>query len=118
MNHVVNLLMIILLVSCSPGPCDALPTSFTTSVSASNAIQEASFQVEEQIDNNRSSWIRGAKYLSCNGEDGYLLIETDRVSYIHSGVPRYLWENFKAAPSLGRFYNTNLKGQYQLNLKI
>ena len=37
--------------------------------------------------------------------------------YIFKGVPKYLWEEFKVAPSYGKFYHQFIKGKYYFYLQ-
>ncbi len=37
--------------------------------------------------------------------------------YIFDGIPPHVWQEFKDAPSLGRYYNENIRGRYRLNLR-
>jgi len=65
----------------------------------------------EQIDTSRSSWITGAEYFEANGH-GYLILGMNGKDYTFEGVPPDVWEGFKAAPSLGGYYNANIRGRY------
>ncbi len=96
--------------------CNNLPTSFKSYDDARTQIGSAQFAFTDVADASRSSWIRGAKYLSCDKSDGFLIISTDRGLYIHQNVPLNIWYAFKSANSLGSYYNSNLKGRYQLRL--
>ena len=59
---------------------------------------------------------KGASYYSCDGQTGYLIIETDKQPYIHAGVPSSAWNGFKIASSFGSYFDHNIKGRYRLNL--
>ena len=80
-------------------------------------VKDAKFKVYESVDTDKSSWIRGAYYYSCDGQSGFLIIETDKRPYIHAGVPLSAWNGFKTASSLGSYYDHNIKGRYRLYLK-
>jgi len=54
----------------------------------------------ETTDTGRSSWITSAEYYEAGGR-GYLILGMNGRPYIFSGVPPDVWEEFKAAPSLG-----------------
>lgn len=69
----------------------------------------------ESIDTSRSSWIYGAEYFYANGE-GFLIINMSGKDYIFRGVPESVWEGFRNAPSLGRYYNRYIKGRYYFQL--
>jgi hypothetical protein len=70
----------------------------------------------ESIDARRSSWITSAEYFPADGR-GYLILGMTGRPYIFAGVPLQVWQEFKDAPSLGRYYNQNIRGRYRLNLQ-
>ena len=68
----------------------------------------------ESINTSRSSWITSAEYFPADGR-GYLILAMQGRAYIFAGVPVEVWQEFKSAPSLGRYYNRSIRGQYRLN---
>ena len=76
-------------------------------------IEEIDFEYHDTADTSESSWIREAKYYSCDGELGYFMLETDDKVYLHKDVPLRLWLGFKRSNSYGRFYNDQLKRKYE-----
>lgn len=77
-------------------------------------MQSVDFNFIDDLDTSGSSWIRSAKYYSCDNIVGYLIFTTDKKEYIHINVPLEVWQQFKEASSFGRFYNQNIKYKYQL----
>jgi KTSC domain len=69
----------------------------------------------ESFDTGRSSWITSAEYFPAEGR-GYLILGMRGRPYIFAGVPAPVWQGFKEAPSLGRYYNENIRGRYRLDL--
>lgn len=96
--------------------CENLPQSFTSYTEAKKQIKSAKFKIKEEAITERSSWIRGATYFSCDGETGCFLFKTDSKEYIYKGVPYTIWNGFKKAESLGRYYNNYIKDKYKLTL--
>lgn len=94
--------------------CEQLPASFGSYNTALTQVHAATFPISENIDTYTSSWIRSARFRSCDGDSGFLIISTDQRDYIHLSVPMSLWEGFKNAQSYGSYYNRNLKGRYSL----
>ncbi len=93
--------------------CDV---SFSTYSQAVKYVQSHSFKLTDEIDCNRSSWIRSAKYYSCDGETGFMIFTTDTYIYIHKELPIDIWDEWKEASSLGSFYNENIKHRYHMYL--
>lgn len=101
-------------MSCNSQSCNDLPTQFNSYQQAKKEIKSANFKIEENINTSRSTFVEGASYYSCDGQIGYLLIKIRNTEYIHQNVPITLWKNFKQADSFGKFYNLNIKGNYNL----
>lgn len=101
----------------SSSDCDDLPGSYSSYEEAHDLILNAKYSFTDECNTSRSSWIRSAEFLSCDGNTGFFVFGTDKKRYIHQDVPLSVWNNFCSAESLGRYYNQNLKGNYQLKLK-
>jgi len=106
------LILSTLLFACTTQDCNKLPDKFTSYSEAFEKIENSSFKIEESVNTSKSSWIRGATYYSCDGEKGYLLIETDTKTYIHKEVPLSVWNGFKVADSFGEYYHRYIKSKY------
>ena len=113
-KYSIYLLIILLSQACSAQNCTDLPDKFKTYAEASSNISSATFKISESVNTSKSSWIRSAKYKSCDGETGYFLYKTDVKEYIHKGVPISIWKGFKEAESFGSYYNRYIKRRYQL----
>jgi hypothetical protein len=111
------LLILITIISCSDRNCNELPISFTNYNQAKEIVLNSTFKVSDEADVSDSSWISSAKYLSCDGLLGFLVIQTGNRTYIHQDLPQEVWEQFKNADSKGSFYSRNIKGNYRLKLK-
>lgn len=106
------------LLSCNRQSCSTLPHSFNSFDSAKEIVYSTHFNITDQINTTKSSWILSAKYFSCDKEKGFLLIRTGKNEYLHQDVPIDIWLKFKKARSYGKFYNNNIKSRYQLNIFI
>lgn len=116
-QKVVFISIIFLSVSCNQ--CNNLPSSYDSYSQAKRAITFSyGWKISESNPTSESSWMRGAKYYSCDGRTGYLVYNTNTGNkYIHQGVPNLVWKKFDKAISKGAYYNQNIKGKFQLNLK-
>lgn len=104
------------LISCNYQNCKELEEDFTSYENAKKTIESISFTFTDICNTSRSSWILEAKYYSCDRINGYFFIRTKKKTYIHKGLPIILWNEFKNTDSFGRFYNTKIKGKYQLKI--
>ncbi len=118
MKWLMSLLLTGMLSSgCTAQSCAELPASFPDYDTAERLVLQAHFPIDETVDTSRSSWIEGARYLSCDGKTGFLLLRAGGRTYVHQDVPLEIWEGFKSAASLGSYYNRLLKGRYRLKLE-
>ena len=117
MKHYLLLILVTLSLNACGLSCNKLPSSFSSYSQATILVKKSSFKIKETANTSNSSWIKGAKYYSCNGKIGFLIIKTNRKEYIHSNMPISKWKGLKNATSLGRYYNANIKGRYQLRLR-
>ena len=107
--------MSVILFSCK-GRCDKIGTTFSSYEQAIKQVKQSSFTYTDDISASGSSWITGAAYYSCDGKVGFLLLNTSDREYIHKSIPASLWTEFKNAPSFGKFYNSQIKGRYQMDI--
>ncbi|RZK31119.1 MAG: KTSC domain-containing protein [Hymenobacter sp.] len=106
----------IALASCS-NKSSEIPESFTSYKEANQKISAGNYKIEETVDVSRSSWIKGAKFYSEDGQSGYLFLKVGNREYIHKGVPIDVWNQFKTADSFGKYYRANIMHRYQLQLE-
>ncbi len=96
--------------------CENLPSHFSSKEEAIQAVIHAKFHFNEQYNSAKSSWIRSASYLSCDEKTGYFIYSTVDKVYIHKEVPLELWNGFKTASDLGKYYKKHIKNKFRLIL--
>jgi len=92
--------------------CSRMKTSFPNYETAYKAIVSTRFEFNDKTNTSKSSWIRGASYYSCDGRVGFFFLKTDQKNYIFKDVPLKVWNEFKNAPSHGKYYHANIKNRY------
>lgn len=97
--------------------CNQLSNQFNSFEQAIKLIANTTFTYTNNADVSDSSWIRSAKYYSCDNKTGFFIIKTSNKTYIHQNVPKTVWQNFIKAKSKGSFYGKNIREKYQLKLK-
>jgi hypothetical protein len=90
--------------------------SFATYTEAVDWVRNSSGLSCESADTERSSWINSAEFCSDGSGTGYAIFELRGKEYIHASVPESIWLDFTQAPSLGQFYDYNIRGRYRLQL--
>lgn len=106
----------LLLCSCSGTDCNKLPATFSSFSEADKQIENSQFAFKDEVNTDKSSWIRGAKYFSCDNQTGFFIMTTDKQDYLYQNLPIDIWTGFKNASSFGQYYNSNIKHRYQLQL--
>lgn len=104
-----------LFLSINAQTCHDLPESFKSYNQALSKIESATFLIKESVDCSESSWIQSSTFYSCDGRTGFFILRTkEGQEFIHQNVPIGIWKQFKNVSSFGSFYNSNIKGKYQL----
>lgn len=67
------------------------------------------------LDGGSSSLVDAAFY---DAENKYMIVSLKRGAYHYCGVLSSVWSAFTAAPSLGSFYNTQIKGRFDCRTGI
>ncbi|MBS9774501.1 MAG: KTSC domain-containing protein [Tenacibaculum sp.] len=102
---------------CNAQSCEKIKEKFDNHKVAVRLIKTTRFNFTEDCDTSKSSWIKSLKFKSCDLKVGYIFLETKKKTYIYSNIPISLWNEFKYAKSLGKFYNTRIKGKYKIQIK-
>ena len=116
MLRLFSLLLILFTFSCKSQDCDTLPISFNSYKQATQTIPNTGFNYSDDVNTSQSSWIRTAKYYSCDEAYGFLILVTDKKDYIFQDVPLDIWKGFKNADSFGKYYNNYIRNMYQLKI--
>jgi len=104
----------LLFYSCKSQNCSLLPNEFASYNEAKKIIQKTKFNFTENLNTDKSSWIKSGEYFSCDLKFGFFLYKTDKETYIHQNVPIEIWNQLKQASSIGSYYNRNIKHKYRL----
>ena len=118
MKKLLLLLLLFAFVSCNTQNCDQINNKkFSSFSEAKQYVETFDFQLSEEENLQRSSWMKKANYYSCDGLVGYFSYETKTgKDYIYRNVPKEVWQGFKNADSPGGYYNQNIKGRFVLVL--
>jgi hypothetical protein len=75
-------------------------------------LQNHVFSFQQYFETLSVRGVQKAEFFSCNGEEGYLLIQTHERSYIYKNVPRDVWEEFKFTNSIESYYVQHIRFSY------
>jgi len=65
--------------------------------------------------NPSSSWIDKLTYCKCDGGGkGYLIMTTEKKTYIHKPIDEHIWKELISADDVGKYYNNKIKGKHRI----
>jgi hypothetical protein len=97
--------------------CKDLPKTFYSYNEAIDKVKTSKFSYVDNTNTAGSSFISSAKYYSCDGITGFMIIVLNNKEYIHKDMPIKIWLSFKNSESLGSFYSKNIRYRYRLTLQ-
>ncbi|MGB3180971.1 MAG: hypothetical protein WBB45_06255 [Cyclobacteriaceae bacterium] len=89
--------------------CNNIPRDLGNRTQAISTLSDTEFIFEQSLETLQVFGVKKATFYSCDGNLGYLVVNTSRRNYLYENVPRALWENFKVAYSIDGFFVKNLK---------
>ena len=96
--------------------CSQINGGWKTEKAAIETIEDTNFKIQDSILPNES-WMKVAQYYSCDDEFGYLIVKSQKKTYVHQDVPKAIWMMLKNARSIGGYYNFYIKDKYKLEKK-
>lgn len=102
-------------VAPSKTDCHKLPSGFASLEKAFETIEGSTFLLEESIKISRYHSPRAARFYSCDGHLGFLIVDVnDAKSIIYEAVSQGVWSQFiNSADPIG-FYEAEIKTKQKL----
>ena len=97
--------------------CSTIQEDWKSEKEAISYIESTIFLSSESLTPNEESWLTSAHFYTCNEETGYLIIKSNRKTFIHQEVPVGIWNSLKEAKTIGGYYNFYIKNNYKLEKK-
>jgi hypothetical protein len=94
--------------------CDTLDISTYPFQEAKSVIELATFRYYQQFKISRTYGVMSARFYSCDGNSGYLLMKVDKKDLIYLEVPETKWKGLISSSDINGFYNAEIKGIYDL----
>ena len=95
--------------------CHTLPSTFESAEQAISAVESSKFRFQQSIRISRIQSPRSVVFYSCDGEQGYLIAqENETLRLIYPDVPMAVWNDFINEENPIEFYNTQIKGIYDV----
>lgn len=93
--------------------CSQINGEWKSDKAAIERIENTTFKIQDSILPNES-WMKIAQYYSCDDEYGYLIVKSEKKTFIHQDVPKAIWATLKNARSIGGYYNFYIKDKYKV----
>jgi hypothetical protein len=94
--------------------CDSLDISLLSLEDAISTIEKGKFRFQQQFKISRIYGVMNARYYSCDGEFGYLIMMIDKKDYIYISVPKHVWDKLIASSNINGFYASEIKQNYEV----
>ena len=92
--------------------CDTLDISSFSLDEAISAIELSTFRYQQQFKISRTYGIMSARFYSCDGNSGYLILKVDKKDIIYLEVPETIWKGLISSADINGFYDAEIKGNY------
>lgn len=92
--------------------CDTLDIASYPLEEARSAIELATFRYQQQFKISRTYGVMSARFYSCDGNSGYLVMKVDKKDLIYMEVPETKWKGLISSADINGFYDTEIKGNY------
>lgn len=93
--------------------CDSLDIYALSFDEAVHLIERSTFRFQQQFKISRTYGVMNARYYSCNGEEGYLIMKVDKKDLLYFDVPKIKWERLISSADINGFYDSEIAGQYR-----
>ena len=117
LSLLIALIFVGLYLNATEDNCSQVSNDWKTEKEAIAQIQTASFKTSDLVRPDETSWMTSAQFYSCDDQFGYLIVKSEKKTFIHQDVPKAVWLALKDAKSIGGYYNFYIKNKYKLDKK-
>lgn len=103
------------LTAQAPSSTQTTTAATTTETATEPATQEtttAAFSLDDVLLTETPNSSCFSKIGYSDAHETLVLVFRNGGTYLYSGVPESVWQSFRAADSLGRYFNTKIKGNF------
>lgn len=112
---IIALIFVGLYLNAMEDNCTQISNNWKTEKEAISRIETTTFKTSESVRPDETSWMTSAHFYSCDDEFGYLIIKSNKKTFIHQDVPKSVWIALRDARSNGGFYNFYIKNKFKLD---
>lgn len=93
--------------------CDTLDISSYPLKEAISVIDLTTFRYQQQFKISRTYGVMSARFYSCDGNSGYLVIKVDKNDFIYLEVPESKWKGLISSADINGYFEREIKGNYK-----
>jgi hypothetical protein len=94
--------------------CDSLDIALLSLDEAISKVESSKFRFQQQFKISRTYGVMSAKYYSCNGKSGYLIMLVDKKNLMYLEVPKTVWDTLITSSDINAFYKSEIEENYEL----
>ena len=94
--------------------CDSLSIASLSIDEAISKIENSKFRFQQQFKISRTFGVMNARYYSCDGESGYLIMLVDKINYLYLKIPKSVWDKLITSSDINTFYTIEIKEKYDV----
>jgi hypothetical protein len=94
--------------------CDSLDIALLSLDEAISKVENSKFRYQQQFKISRTYGVMSARYYSCNGKSGYLIMVVDKKNLIYLEVPKSVWDALITSSDINAYYKSEIEENYEL----
>jgi len=94
--------------------CDSLDLSSDSLGELIKRIENSTFRFQQQFKISRTYGIMNARYFSCDGERGFLIMKIDKKDLIYFEVPKSVWDTLITSSDINAYYASQIRDHYEM----
>lgn len=94
--------------------CDKLDLSSGPFKDVIARIENSSFRFTQRFKISRSYGIMNARYYSCDGETGFLILRIDKEDVLFLNVPKSVWNSLITSPDINAYYAAEIRDIFDM----
>jgi len=94
--------------------CDSLDISSASLVEMIGSIENSKFRFQQQFKISRTYGIMNARFYSCDGEKGFLIMKVDKKDLIYLDVPKAIWDALITAADINVYYKAEIRDAFSV----
>jgi len=92
--------------------CDSLDISLGSLVEMIESIENSKFRFQQQFKISKTYGIMNARFYSCDGENGFLIMKVDKKDLLYLEVPKAIWDTLITSADINAYYTAEIRDTF------